>query len=353
MSNLQFEYKLRQKKRWIYLFSMLLLLVVFAVFSTSTGILSGWFLKSIVNLIPSLQASWHVAPLTSSEITILVTLRLPRVAMAIAAGSGLGICGTVMQAVTGNSMASPFTTGIASAAGFGAALVIVFASSASQITIVIAAFGCALFCSSLVYGISAIKKMGPGVLILTGVALNYLFSAMNSSLQYIANDDKLNAIVNWSFGNLTGATWKQVVLVCIIQLLAFPYFQHSAWPYNLLSSEGDESAKALGINVKSTRMISGLAVTLVAASIISFTGVIGFVGILAPHIARLLIGSEHHTLLPFSAVMGALLVLVSDTIGRSLFSPTIIPVGIVLSYVGVPLFIYLVIKEKRDSYNET
>ena len=131
--------------------------------------------------------------------------------------------------------------------------------------------------------------------------------------------------------------------------VSFPVFMSQAWAFNLLDDGGDETARALGINVKRTRLLCGGAVTLLTASVVSFTGIIGFVGLVAPHMARMLIGGDYRHLLPYSAVTGAFLVLAADTLGRNAFSPTTVPVGIVVSYVGVPLFLYLILRERRKS----
>ena len=139
----------------------------------------------------------------------------------------------------------------------------------------------------------------------------------------------------------------QILIMAVALLGASIVFMRSAWSLNVMSSGGDESARALGVNAKRVRIVTGLLVTLVAAITISFVGVIGFVGIVAPHVARLLIGSEHRVLLPASALIGALLVLLADTIGRTIIQPTIIPVGIVLSVVGAPIFLYLILSRNR------
>lgn len=289
-------------------------------------------------------------PLTATELTVLTHLRLPRIVMAFLGGLGLAVSGLTMQAITGNSMASPFTTGLSNAAAMGAATVILFEVNlmgSFQLSTVCGAFVLAFACSALVYGISSAKGFGSTTIVLVGIALNYFFSALNSGMQYIANEEKLASIVNWTFGNLSSSTWEQIAFVAAALLLTLPYLFSRAWHFNLLST-GDESATALGVNVGRLRLISGLAITLISASIISFTGVIGFVGLVAPHIARLLVGGDHRVLLPLTALLGSALLVLADLVGRTVASPVVIPVGIVVSFIGVPVFLYLILRSRRE-----
>lgn len=211
---------------------------------------------------------------------------------------------------------------------------------------VLAAFIMTMLCAALVYGISSLRGLGPETLVLTGIALNYLFSAVNSSMQYIANEQQLPAIIHWTFGSLTGGSWWDVAIMALFLAAVYPLFASRAWAMNLMSSNGDESAAALGVHVRNTRLVLGVGMAFLTASVVSFTGIIGFVGLVAPHIARFLMGGDHRYLLPFSALCGSILVLVADTVGRVAFSPTTLPVGIVVSYVGVPLFLYLILRER-------
>lgn len=302
--------------------------------------------RLLATLLPQIPAE----PLTETELTVLTHLRLPRIVMAFLGGMGLAVSGLTMQAITGNSMASPFTTGLSNAAAMGAATVIVFEwnfMGSLQLSTVCGAFILAFACSALVYGISSAKGFGSTTIVLVGIALNYFFSALNSGMQYIANEEKLASIVNWTFGNLSTSTWEQIAFVAAALLLALPYLFSRAWHFNLLTT-GDESATALGVNVGRLRLISGLMITLISASIISFTGVIGFVGLVAPHIARLLVGGDHRVLLPLTALLGSALLVLADLAGRTVASPVVIPVGIVVSFIGVPIFLYLILRSRKE-----
>lgn len=342
------QVKAYQQKRRVILFIVLALWIFTVVWSSLTGIADVNFMRIIATFVS--ETVFDAAPLTKTELTVLRDLRLPRIAMGVLAGMGLAVSGLVMQAITGNKMASPFTTGLSNAAALGAASVIVFGIAPlgyMQLATVLSAFVFALACTAIVYGIAGVKGMGKATIILTGIALNYLFSAMNASLQYIASEQQLSSIVHWTFGSLSGVDWMQIFIVAVVISLTFPFILRQGWALNLLST-GDEGAVALGVNVRRLRLIGGMIVTLMAASVVSFCGVIGFVGLVAPHIARLLVGGDYRALIPLSSLLGGILVVGADTIGRTIASPVVIPVGIVISFIGVPVFISLILREKRE-----
>lgn len=292
----------------------------------------------------------HLArPLEWSEWVALTNLRLPRIVMAVVAGIGLALCGSAMQVITGNPMASPFTTGISNAAAFGASLAILagltISGSATLATIACAFVG-AVLCSLLVLAIAAVTRMGPTTLILAGIALSYLFAALAAGLQYVADEQQLSSIIHWTFGDLGRATWPQIAGAAGVVAVAAVHARCNTANYGRLVA-GDEVAKSLGVPVVRLRVETGLSVTLVAATIISVTGVIGFVGLVAPHIAGMLVGADERYRLPLAALVGASILLAADLVGRLVLSPVIVPVGIVVSLVGVPAFLWLILREGR------
>lgn len=287
---------------------------------------------------------------TGQNQKIILLLRLPRITLAILCGAGLSVAGAALQGVTRNPLVSPFTIGISSAAAFGASLSIVYGVGlfgGTNVGIVISAFTWALICALGVYLVSLRAGMTPESIILTGIAINYLFNACDSVVKFFANDYQLAAAVQWLFGSLNGAVWPQVLVVTLFTVPCLAGIYLFAQPLNVLSGGDDQVAKTLGVSAGKVRGLVGLMAVLLTASIISFTGVIGFVGLAGPHIARLLIGSDHRFLLPFSALSGALLVLVGDTIGRIVLAPVNVPVGIVVSFLGVPIFVHLILKRRR------
>lgn len=278
-------------------------------------------------------------------------LRLPRVLMGIAAGAGLAVSGAVMQGVTRNPLVSPFTVGISSAAAFGASMAIMFgvgyAGSGTYI-IILSAFIAALGCALLVFGLTRMKRSSAETLVLAGIALTYFFGSLTAILQFFANEQQLNAMVNWTFGTLSGANWGKIGVVAVVLALTLPILMKLAWDMNAIFSGGDETAKSLGIDTSRVRTLSLLLSSFITASIICFTGIIGFVGLVAPHVARMAVGEDHRFLLPASCIVGAILVVGADIVGRTIMDPIILPIGIVISFVGVPMFLYLMMT--RDTH---
>lgn len=310
-------------------YMMILLFLILTIFmSISSG--NEWL--NIFNLDPR-------------ESMILYHLRLPRVIFAVLAGMGLGLCGTSVQAITRNPMASPFTLGVSSSAAFGAAMAIIFLGE-KRLYIISGAFISAMICAFIIYILSLSKKMESLTIIVIGIALNYFFSALTSTLHYLSSDEKLSSIVKWTFGSLNGTEWEGVYSVSVILIVIFFTFQRRAWIMNLICNCEDDYAVTLGVDVGRERLVIGLMSLILTASIISMTGIIGFVGLVAPYISKRLVGENHIYHLSYSMLVGGTLVLVSDSVGRTLFSPLMIPIGIVMSYVGVPILIHLIMKKE-------
>jgi len=289
----------------------------------------------------------------SSKVDVIVwDIRLPRIVLGIVAGAGLAISGAAMQGIMRNPLVSPFTVGISSAAGFGASVAIIFGAGmvgGGKYLIITNAFVFALLAAFLVYSLARIRGMRPETLILAGIALMYFFSAATSLLQYIATQEELHAVVHWLFGSLTGASWENILVVSIIFFGCLPFLIKYSWDLNALVA-GDDVATTLGVNTRRVRTVCMALATLITAGIICFTGIIGFVCLVAPHITRMIIGADHRFLLPCSCILGGLLLLGADTIGRTAFQPTTIPVGIVISIIGVPFFVYLLLRTRKEYF---
>lgn len=283
--------------------------------------------------------------------TLVWELRLPRIVLAIAAGAGLSVAGVVLQGLLRNPLVSPFTLGISSAASFGASAALVLdgrSFGTGQAAVVACAFAVAVGCATLVFGLASIRRTTPDALILVGIAFTHLFAALTAGMQYLATDEQLAEIVRWTFGSVNGAEWGEAAVVGAVVAASLPVLLWRASDFNAVAFAGDDAARSLGVNVSVLRIGGGLVAVALAATVVSFTGVIGFVGLVGPHIARLLIGVDHRYLIPFSAAAGAALLLAADTIGRTLFSPAVIPVGIVVSLLGAPLFLNLVLARRRS-----
>jgi iron complex transport system permease protein len=288
-------------------------------------------------------------PVTASRAHILLAIRLPRVVLGIVAGMGLAISGAVMQAVLRNPMASSYTLGVSSAAGFGATLAIGLGWGVwgGKYLLVTNAFAFGMVSMGLVYGIARIKGAGPGTLILAGIAVSYLFAALVAIVKYVVNHDVLAGIVYWLMGGLNLAAWEGIaILLPLVTVPALLLIFKYSWDLNAMSS-GDEVASSLGVNPEHTRIVVLTLATLITSAVVAFTGIIGFVCLVGPHMARMMIGSDHRFLLPFSCLTGAVLLLAADTLARTVIQPTELPVGVVTSLLGVPFFLHLLIRSRR------
>ncbi|MDV6285851.1 iron ABC transporter permease [Rhodococcus jostii] len=279
-------------------------------------------------------------------------LRVPRVLLSLVAGAALATAGVLFQGLLRNPLVSPYTLGIAPAAAFGASYAIVFIGAetgglSSSAWVVVGALTVSIVSSVFVLALAATKRSDPSTLILLGIAVTQFFTAATSALQFTADQETLALIVQWTWGSVNGALWSQVLIVSALFFAVYPFVQRKSGSLNAIAFAGDDAAKSLGVPVTSTRLsLIGLAVVLTAVTI-SFTGIIGFVGLVAPHIARLLIGSNHRFLLPFSAIIGGLLLVVADSVGRTVLNPAVIPVGIVDALIGAPVFLYLILAKRR------
>lgn len=309
---------------------------------------------SIIYSVPTGLAGIHTTllagPGTGLDTEVIVwQYRLPRVLMAITAGASLGLAGAAMQGILRNPLASPFTLGIASAASFGASLAIIMGAglAVSGSLVVANAFLFTLLAAAAVYGLAKYRGISPETMIMAGIAIMYLFSAMTSFLQYIGTSEDVHAVVFWMLGSLGKSTWDTVVKSSLVLCIIFPLFMYLARSFNTLAA-GDETAASLGVPVEYVRVIGMAGASLLTAAVICFTGTIGFIGLVAPHITRMLIGGDHRFLLPGTALVGSLLLLGADSIARTIMAPQILPVGIMTAFLGVPFFIYLFLRRRRD-----
>jgi len=333
------------------LFISLCLLLVFIITGISATI--GSYPISVLEVY---SIVWHGIPKLIQDASLKIEerivwhLRLPRILMDIVAGAGLAVAGVVMQVVLKNPLASPYTLGIASAAAFGASLAIVLGAGfvGGEYLVITNAFVFALFASVLIYALSKYRGVAPETMILAGIAMMYLFSAMTSLLQYLGSAEEVQEVVFWMFGSSGRASWTNVGAISLVLAACIPYLLWRAWDLNAMGA-GDETAKSLGVNVERERIACMFIASLITATIICFTGTIGFIGLVGPHMTRMAIGGDHRFLLPASGLLGAVVLTGADTVARTIVAPEIVPVGIMTSFLGVPLFVYLLVR-KRGRY---
>lgn len=287
---------------------------------------------------------------------IIWNIRLPQALSALVAGVGLSLAGVVMQSVLRNPLGSPFTLGISHAAAFGAALSVMLfdggdmhSSGADAIVInnpyltTGLAFAMSMFATFVVLAIAKARRGSPEVMILAGVALGALFTAGTMFLQYFADDVQLAAMVFWTFGDTGRADWSECTLMALLVGGCFLFFMANRWNYNAVDA-GDETAKSLGVRFTRVRFFGMLAASFITSAIVSMLGIIGFVGLVCPHIMRRLVGDDHRFLLPASAVCGGFLLLLSDTGARLVLAPHVLPVSVLTAFMGAPAFLYLIVK---------
>jgi iron complex transport system permease protein len=328
------------------------LLIFISLVATAVGA-AGISLADVCSVIAmKLVPGLHLATQSDLAETIVMELRLPRIILAVLTGMSLGCAGAVMQGVLRNPLVSPMTLGVSSGAAFGAALAILLgadilgASLAGEYTVALSAFIFGSLTISFIYGISRIRGTSTATLLLAGVALGYLYSAGLSMMQYISNDNTLRQVTLWLMGGLWGAQWFTDIVLLPIVLVCIGLLMRYAWDLNAFGA-GEEVARSLGVNVRAMIIACLALATLITSSTIAFTGVIGFIGLIAPHICRMIIGADHRFLIPGSCLFGGVTLLLADTLARNVLAPVEIPVGIVTSLIGVPFFVYLLLSQKK------
>ena len=279
---------------------------------------------------------------------IVRSLRLPVATMAAVVGATLGLSGAVMQTVLNNALASSYTLGISAAAGFGAALAILAGARLpvpEAWAVPVAAFAFAGLACALVVGVGRLRDATPELLVLAGIACLFLFQALLSCLQVLASPEALQQIVFWLFGSLQRSTMAKVGIVAGALAAALPVVLADAWRLTALRL-GDERARALGVRVDALRLRCLVVVSLLTGAAVAFVGTIGFIGLVAPHVARSAVGEDQRHLLPASAVFGALLLSASSVASKLILPGTVFPIGIVTALLGVPFFGWLVLASR-------
>ncbi|MFK3707381.1 FecCD family ABC transporter permease [Klebsiella sp. NPDC088457] len=303
----------------------------------------------------TLDTIWQtlVSPETVNTGTRVIVwdIRLPYALMAIVVGLALGLAGAEMQTILNNPLASPFTLGVSSAAAFGAALAIVLGIGVpgvpEQWFISANAFVFALLAALLLDGITRWTNVATSGVILFGIALVFTFNALVSMLQFVASEDTLQGLVFWTMGSLARASWEKVGILCLILLFILPLSLMSSWKLTALRL-GEDRAISFGINVRRLRLTTLLRISILSAVAVAFVGPIGFIGLVAPHIARMIFGEDHRFYLPGSAFTGALVLSLASVASKNLIPGVIIPVGIVTSLVGVPFFLSIILRHRSN-----
>lgn len=338
----------RKTKQKIILTGMTTAVLIFAIVCLFVG-------SSKMSISECFDALFQTSD-SAADIRIIWNIRLPRVLAAIIAGAGLSVSGLIMQTTLNNSMASPSTLGVSNAAVFGANLSIIafaggFLATGNNLTnytvganpyaTSLMAFIFSILSILLILGLCKLRSYSPGVVVLAGIALGSVWTAGTTLLQFFATDVGLSAAVIWNFGDLGRATYQTDLIMFAVVAVGILFFMLMSWRYNALLS-GDATAFSMGVNVNRLRFISLLLASMITAVCVSFLGIIGFVGIICPHIMKKLLGQDHRFATPASVLCGSLLLLVADTLSRSIGNGTALPVGAITTLLGAPFFMAII-----------
>jgi iron complex transport system permease protein len=347
-------YKKSKKRKILAISSLFLVLLVSMVVSISVGAGAPTFMDAVKVIASRVFPFLNINPGSELTQSIILDTRLPRLLLAVKAGAGLAASGASMQGVLRNPLVSSYTLGISAGAGFGAALAIVFQigvfTEYPAYVTVANAFLFSLIAVSIVYGIARMRGISSETVILSGIAVGYLFSAALSFIQYVTPEhEAVRSVVFWLLGSFVSASWTSVFIVLPFVAITIIFMIRYSWDLNVMSL-GEDTASSTGVNSKRVLTIYMILTTIATASIVSFTGILGFICLVSPHIARMLIGNDHRFLIICSILVGSSLLLCSDTLARMVLYKSDIPVGIITSLLGIPFFIYLLLSRKQRSW---
>jgi iron complex transport system permease protein len=337
------EYKTKTRKRFLKVFVGLCICAVCLVADILTG--SSWL--SIPEVFTALFNSGEAKVTTR---VIVWTLRLPAALMALGVGASLGLAGACMQTILDNSLASPYTLGISAGAGFGAALAILGGASFGGILgayiVPVSAFSFSLLTGMIIYLLGKAIGISTQTMLLGGIGLSFLFQAGQSLLQYMSSPEALQSIVFWLFGSLSKSTWITAAIVYAVLFVILPLMLADTWKLTALKL-GDEKARGIGVNVERLRVKMFVLISLLTSVAVCFVGVIGFIGLVGPHVARLLAGEDQRFFIPLSAIFGAAVLQSASVLSKLISGGAALPIGIVTALIGVPFYFSLIISNRK------
>ncbi|ABW18463.1 FecCD family ABC transporter permease [Alkaliphilus oremlandii] len=343
-----------EKNKYFKSFPMLLMISLAAILiSVVIGVANVTVIDSIkiiLKPVPLIGNYMDVSNIQKSHMAIIQNIRLPRVLLSFLVGYGLSIVGVSFQGMLKNPMADPFIVGTSSGAALGAAIAILLKLNRTFMgmgAISIFAFIGALLSTLIVYTMARIKgKVPVTTLLLAGVATGQFFTAIMSFLMTISTKD-VSTIIFWTLGSFSGRGWNHVQITVLPVLLGSILIYVFSKDLNIMLL-GEDSAKNMGVEVEKVKKIILITSVLITACLVSVSGIIGFVGLIVPHIVRIVVGPDHRVLIPASGLVGGTFLVVADTVARTMIAPTEIPVGIITALAGGPFFIYLLRKYKKS-----
>lgn len=343
VENIRITYNKMVKRKIILIFILIILLLILLLLNISIG-------SSSIRIYEVIEAILKNTG-KGNVVMIIRQIRLPMALMAVVVGAALGVGGCEIQTILKNPIASPYTLGITSAASFGAAIGLILNNSILNLPDTLVVTGNAFFFTFLVsfgiYIFSSQGKVSKASIILFGIALNFLFTSLTMILQYIADEDKLQSLIFWNFGSLLKTTWNKFYIVLTILIISILFLYKNTWKLTAMVLD-DTKAKSLGVDVEKVRRQTILSTSLLAAVAVSFVGTIGFVGLIAPHISRGLVGEDQRFFLPLSALLGAFILSLAFLLSKIIISGVILPIGLVTSVIGIPFFMSMIFRKKSD-----
>ncbi len=338
-------YAKKLSRRWL----VLMLLVIACVFSFCLDISTG---PSFLKFSEVLKGVFSPDSVEKGTSIIIWKIRMPYAVMAVLVGMALSLAGAEMQTILNNPLASPFTLGVSAAASLGAGLAIIMGIGIPFISdnwiVSVNAFIFAFASVLLLQALAKWRGAGVDVLVLFGIALVFTFNALVALLHFIATPEALQQLVFWNMGSLARSNWDKVQILAIVVALVIPFSMLASWKMTALRL-GEERAQSFGINVKRLRFYSMLRISFLSATAVSFVGTIGFIGLVGPHIAKMLIGEDHRYWFPASILTGALVMSLASVASKIIVPGALVPVGVVTALVGIPVFLYLIIRKGKKA----
>jgi len=342
---MQVGYNAQTARRYIVLIVAAAALLLSFVVDVATGP-GNYPLRTVIETL--------IDPLSHSvQIKVIVwDYRLPIAITAVIVGALLAVAGAQMQTILNNPLAEPFTLGVSSAASFGAALAIVLGWSVlpvlGSLVVTVNAFIFALLTCGFILFATRLKGVGSETMILFGIAIFFTFSALLALMQYMASEDQIARIVFWMMGSLGRASWEKIVLGAVLLAVVIPFGLMRSWQMTALRM-GEETARSMGVDVSRLRIEMLIVVSILAATAVAFVGTVGFIGLVGPHIARMIVGEDQRFFLPLSAIIGALVLSLTSIISKSITPGVIYPIGIITALIGVPVFVSIILSTRRRS----
>lgn len=329
--------------KWMIIIALMIASLISFCFDISIG-------PSSLKITEVINALMKTGVADQATEVIVWQVRLPYAVMALLVGMALSLAGAEMQTILNNPLASPFTLGVSAAASLGAGLAIILGISfpffSENWAVSTNAFVFAFASVLLIQALAKWRGAGVDVLVLFGIALVFTFNALQALLHFIASPEALQQLVFWNMGSLARANWDKVRILALITTIIIPFSMASSWKMTALRF-GEERAMSLGIDTKKLRFFSMLRISFLSATAVAFVGTIGFIGLVGPHIARMLVGEDHRFWFPASLLSGALIMSMASIASKIIVPGTLIPVGVVTALVGIPVFLWLIIKKGK------